>query len=292
MASPIVGNEFADNEAGWEGGAVALVSSPPAFLDNRVTGNRTVSDGGGLHVCTTCYPHANPLVLDNTFTGNRNQLEGAAGVGAAFLRVFSWNEIHDNLKGDEPADFAWFGPLGGTDPEWSVQASIPNNWWGTTDAARIDATIHDGSDTEGFGKATWSPALDAPPARGVPRVTITTRHLVFDQAGEEMPVYLTLYNPGAAREVVLHVLLQYGDEAPMFYRGPLDFPGAVREADGLRLTLPADSVHFSILAEPAYVPGTTTIPAWWHAVLFDAATGERIGDPCAIRFDLAPGGAK
>lgn len=293
MAAPIVGNQFTGNQAFWEGGAVALVSSQPAFLNNRVTDNQANADGGGLHVCTTCFPHADPLVMDSTFTGNTTQVEGAAGVGTAYIRVFSWNNVHGNLKADEPSDFGWFNEGAGKDPDWATLAVIPNNWWGTTDGAAIDATIIDGADEAGLGRVSWAPALSGPVGEAVPRVTITTRHIVYEPAGEPMPVFLTLYNPTAAsREVVLHVLLQYGEEAPLFYRGAIDFPGAVREPDGFRLTLPANAVWFTTLVAPTYAPGPTRQSAAWHAAIFDAESGTRIGDTCSIRFDLAAGGAE
>jgi len=291
MAAPIVGNEFAGNEGVFEGGGVALVSSQPAFLDNVVTGNHSAGDGGGLHVCTTCYPHADPAVIDNTFTGNANEVEGAAGVGAAYLRAFSWNDVHGNLKAGEPADFGWFNRGAGTDPAWAVNVSVANNWWGTTDPARIDATIIDGNDEHALGRADWKPALAAPRPPAIPRVVVSTRHIVYEHAGEPMPVFLTLYNPGPARDVVLHLLLRWGDEAPSFFRGAIDFPGAVREPDGWRLAMPADSVWFATVLSPTYAPPAARQAGTWSAAIFDAATGERIGEPFSCPFDLA-GGAK
>lgn len=292
LAGPIVGNTFTGNQSTWEAGAVALVSSQPAFLNNRVTDNQSNADGAGLHVCTTCYPHADPLVMDNTFTGNATQIEGAGGVGAAYIRVFSWNNVHGNTKAEEPSDFGWFNTGAGVDPDWAVNVAIPNNWWGTTDPAAIDATIEDGKDDAKYGQVHWAPALTGPVTTPTPRVTITTRHIVYEQDGIPMPLYLTLYNPGEAREVVLHVMLQYGQGAPAFYRGSLGLEGAVREGEGHRLTLPANSVHFTTLVEPAYEGGAARQEATVHAVLFDAATGQRIGDPCSTRFDLAAGGAE
>jgi hypothetical protein len=291
MAAPIVGNEFTGNQSVWEAGAVALVSSQPAFLNNRVTGNLANGDGAGLHVCTTCYPHADPLVMDNTFTGNVTQIEGAGGVGAAYIRVFSWNNVHGNLKADEPSDFGWFNIGAGVDPDWAVNPAIPNNWWGTTDSAAIDATIEDGKDDAKYGKVDWAPALTGPVTAPTPRVTITTRHIVYEQEGIPMPLYLTLYNPGESREVVLYVMLQHGQGAPAFFRGSIGLEGATREGEGHRVTLPSNSVHFATLVEPAYAAGAGRLEATVHAVLFDAASGQRIGDACSTRFDLAAGGA-
>ncbi len=290
QASPIVGNTFTGNQSTWEAGAVALVSSQPAFLNNTVTDNTANADGAGLHVCTTCYPHADPLVMDNTITGNATQIEGAGGVGGAYIRVFAWNNVHGNTRADEPADFGWFNVGRGTDPDWAVDLSVANNWWGTTDAAAIDATIEDGNDDAAYGKVSWAPALTGPVTAPTPRVTITTRHIVYEQDGIPMPVYLTLYNPGAAREVVLHVMLQYGTGAPAFFRGSIGLDGAVRDGDGFRVTLPTNSVHFATLVTPTFTAGATRLEATLHAVMSDAATGARIGDACSTRFDLAAGG--
>ena len=98
------------------------------------------------------------------------------------------------------------------------------------------------------------------------------------------------HNPGDAREVVLHVMLQYGDGAPAFFRGSIGLEGAAREGDGYRVALPANSVHFATLVAPAYQAGPARLQATLHAAIFDAATGARIGDPCSTRFDLAAGG--
>ena len=87
-------------------------------------------------------------------------------------------------------------------------------------------------------------------------------------------------------------MLQYGSGAPAFFRGSIGLDGAVRDGDGFRVTLPANSVHYATLVAPAFTAGATRLEATLHAAIFDAATGERIGDPCSTRFDLATGGAK
>ena len=95
--SPIVGNTFNGNTASGEGGAVSLYSSSPAFLDNVVEGNTSMwADGGGVHVCVDCRPHANPIVIDNDIIDNEGLYHGAGGIGAAYLRVFRHNNVHGN----------------------------------------------------------------------------------------------------------------------------------------------------------------------------------------------------
>ncbi len=287
VLSPIVGNTFLDNDAITEGGAVALVSSSPAFLDNVLIGNTTLGDGAGLHVCVTCYPHANPFVMDNTITGNINEDHGAAGLGAAYLRVMSHNNIYDNVDVDgAPSDFAWMNTLLDTYAPWVTTPDISRNWWGTTELAAIEETIFDGQDDPEHGTVAWEPALDGPIEAASPRVTITTTKITYAIGGEPMSVVLTLYNPGAERSVDLAVWLQYDGGPPLEYLGPVDFPGATRAASGVRLDLPEGGLWFGELRAPAY-PGGRTMTGRWSAAMFDADTGERVGDVCAIRFELA-----
>jgi hypothetical protein len=291
VAFPIVGNSFEGNYAAWEGGGVAFVSSIPAFLNNIVTDNNCSMDGGGVHVCATCYPHATPFLMDNTITDNISDWHGGGGVGAAFIRVMSHNNIHDNETEERPADFAWFNRLDDGYPDPIQNPSVHSNWWGTTDRDFIAETIHDGNDEDHYGRVTFDPVRAAPVAEPETRVTITTTKIQYgDVADEPMPVFLTVYNPGAERQVRLAVMLQHGQTPPLFYRGDLDFPGAQAEDDGYLLTLPENSVYFTRLMEPLY--GTVEGPQFgaWHAALFDAQTTERIGDVCTIHFYFGPGG--
>jgi hypothetical protein len=117
-------------------------------------------------------------------------------------------------------------------------------------------------------------------------VTITTRKLMYSADGEEMQVYLTLVNPGAALDVELSLLFQLGDGPRLFYTGDLDFPGAQVDGDSYRLTLPEDSVYFSNPLTPLYNDDSLAGRATWHAALFDASSGERIGDLCSAHLEL------
>jgi len=286
MYAPIVGNTFEDNHSAWEGGAVALVSSSPAFLNNRVVDNDTILDGGGVHVCVTCYPHAFPFVMDNVITGNHNVGHGAAGLGSAHLRVFSHNDIHDNFMGTEPADFAWHNAEFDIAPSWVRDPAIPHNWWGTTDLVAIQETIHDGLDDDEVGRARFLPVAQAPTARPTTRVTITTRKYRYFDDGEQMPVFLTLYNPGPAREVELAVLLQYGDGAPIYYRDDVGFPEADLNGDTWRLELPENAAWYGELMAPAWRDEPAFPYGTWHAALFDPDSGAPIGDLVSARFEL------
>lgn len=292
MASPIVGNTFEGNEGTWEGGGIALVSGISAFLNNTVTGNHSINDGGGVHVCVTCFPHANPIVMDNVITGNTNDVEGAAGFGAAYLRVFAYNTLHSNTMGEDPLDFGWFNELHDHYPTWVVNPVIANNWWGTTDTSIIEAAIHDGNDEPVMGIASFEPVLTQAPAGPQTRVTITSTKIRYDQKGESMPVHLTLYNPGPARSVELMIRLEYPEIPPILYRDKLDFPDAERIDDAYRLALPENSVWFSTIIAPEWPGNKDPNRGVWVAELFDTASGERIGDPCDARFELGEGGVQ
>ncbi len=290
MYSPIVGNTFTDNVADWEGGGLSLVSSSPAVLNNSFTGNSCVLDGGGVHVCVTCFPHANPFLMDNTVSGNSNSFHGAGGVGAAYLRMFVDNNLTGNLLDGEPADFAWNNEALAEYPDWVVNTSVAQNWWGTTDTSFIEDTIHDGHDEDTFGLVTFEPPLDGPVTEPTPRVTLTTQRIEYETPGEPMPVYLTIYNPGAEREVLLSLTLQYGDAMWAPYGGELGFPGAERDGELFRLQLPEGSAYYTTLFTAEYSdPGGLT-GGYWHAALFDASKGERIGEVCSTRFQLGEGG--
>ncbi|MFC1853542.1 right-handed parallel beta-helix repeat-containing protein [candidate division CSSED10-310 bacterium] len=290
MSSPLVGNFFEENFAYLEGGAISLVSTISAILNNRIKKNSSYFDGGGVHVCVDCFPHANPFFWDNTIVNNTNLFSGAAGIGAAFIRYFSYNNIHGNLRSDEPADFGWFNESSETYPSWVVNPTIPHNWWGTTDATLIDETIFDGHDEPGYGLVTYQPVLSAQHPDCKPRITITTQKIRFTSEYDTMPVFVTIYNPGPGQEIELAIILQYGENQRIFYDQELDFPGAERKNDLYHLALPENSVWFSTLLTSLYEPMTGVDHGYWHAALFEVNTGTRIGDVCSIRFEFGSGG--
>ena len=294
-AGPIVGNSFTANEATLaKGGAISLISSCGALIGNVVAGNGAALDGGGIHVCVDCYPHAAPHLLDNVVTGNTSAAsepgEGAAGVGAAYLRTFDRNDVHGNLRVGEPSDLGWFHQLEEGYPDWVANPRLGGTFWGTTDGAEIAATIHDGRDDPDFGVVAWEPAASQPwGGEGPPRAVVSTRKLRYVDAGEPMPVFLTVYNPGPARRVELAVVLTWGDRQSLLWRGPLAFPGAV-EVDGLLLLdLPEDWVFFATLLT-AELPSRVAAEARWTAVLFDPDSGSSLGPASEARFELRPGG--
>ncbi len=291
-AAPIVGNHFEGNHGGTEGGGISLISSTSALINNHFEGNSAEADGGGVHVCVTCFPHSNVFIIDNTIVNNtttsKEPSHAAGGVGAAYLRALSHNNIFGNLRNGEPSDFGWFHELEEGYSSWVANPSIADNWWGTTDESAIAATVFDGQDDERFGVVDVGVVKEQAIAAASPRVTITSRKIRYLDVDEPMPVFLTVYNPGAAKSYELLVLLQYGSAATLLYDGPVDFQSNDRSA--LRtLPMPENGVYFTELLAPQR-PATADIgTGTWHAALYDGDTGERVGDVCSARFELDEG---
>jgi hypothetical protein len=287
MYSPIVGNTFTGNDSNFEGAALTLYSSSPAVLNNTITDNDAVLDGGGVHVCVDCRPHANPVVLDNTITGNTAVAVGAGGFGAAYVRLFRSNNLHGNTRAGQPSDFGWFNDKLDVFPAWVHSPDISGNWWGTTDRASIEAAIHDAADEEGLGRVTWEPPLEQAVDAPETRVALTTTRLRYTADGDPIPALLTLYNPGPERQVDLLLLVQYGAGARLVHDGGFWFPGAERVGDAWRITLPENSVWFETLMDPPFTEAAAALAyATWHAALLEPASGARIGDVCSTRLDL------
>jgi hypothetical protein len=285
MWSPIVGNEFHGNDSNWDGGAMALVSASPAVLGNLITDNTSIADGGGVHVCVTCYPHAFPFFIDNTITGNTNQLVGAAGLGSAHLRATFDNNIHDNTMNGEPADFAWHNEDPAA-PTWVSSPSISGNYWGTTDSNAIDATIHDGLDDPVLGVVDWFPPAAQPYEGRRLRATITSRKYHFDFDNETMPIFLTVYNPGGSQAVEVSVWMQQGDAPPIPLRAGIAMAGAEVGVEGTVLPMPGNGVFFTELLVPTLPAGLPTQDVTWHVALFDPDSGATLAPLVSSRIDL------
>jgi len=290
-ASPIVGNTFDENTTVTKGGALCLVSGISAVLNNTVTNNEAGSDGGGIHVCIDCYPHAVPFVMDNTITDNISthpgNIDGAGGIGAAFIRVFANNNIHGNTRQGEAFEFGWFHNIEVEGyPSWVYDRVIGANYWGTTDEDEVADLVFDGTDDEALGVVTIAPPLAEPVTEAIPRVILTTRKLRYEDDDDPMPVYLTLYNPNEERDVELSIMLQYGEAAPTPYTGEIDYPGAINRRGLFPLTMPENSVYFSTIMAPIYDSSSGPDYGYWHAAIFDSDTGDTIGEPITIRFDF------
>jgi hypothetical protein len=296
VASPIVGNRFEGNvatgsEDNSKGGGMSLISTISAVLNNTVTKNESGGDGAGIHVCVDCHPHATPFLMDNTVTQNSaatsDPSHAAGGIGAAFLRILTSNNIHGNTRGGEPSEFGWFHPVDEGFPDWVANVSIAGNWWGTADTAAIDAVVANGQPVDGAGSANPHPALSAPVEAPTPRVTLATRRLRYDEEAQEMGVFLTLYNPGAARSFELRILLRYEGGPSFPYILPLGLPEETVEGGTHRFSMPENSVWFSTLAAPSYDPTRRMGGGGsWSAALHDPEDGAIIGVPCSSRFLL------
>ena len=288
--SPIVGNEFRGNTASGEGGAISLYSSSPALLDNVLDGNTSmIADGGGVHVCVDCRPHANPIVIDNDIVDNEALFHGAGGIGAAYLRVFRYNTVVGNTLQGEPSELGWFNDVLDAYPEWVTHPDVSRNWWGTTDLDDIEDAVFHGADDPAYGVAQLEPALDQARDGPSPWAAITTREIRYKSDDQQMPVYLTLYNPDEARDVVLVAVVQYGERVRLPWSGPLELPGAEPVAGGHRLTLPAGGVMFAELMAPYFSGEIGLGSGTWHAFLFDAGTGEPLSEGLSARFAIGEG---
>ncbi len=289
---PILGNHFEANIVEGEGGAVSLYSSAGAFFDNTVIGNESVFDGGGVHVCVDCKPHAAPWVVDNVITDNLSRAIGAGGFGAAWIRGFMYNDLHDNYRSDEPFDLQWTNEELESYPTWVHSPTMPHNWWGTTDPDAIEETITDGEDESEYGVVDWDPPADGPIAAPTPRAVITTPMLRYDQDDHVMTANLVLYNPTEPRELELRLFMLLDDQLLIPWVGPLEVDGLEPSGDAWMVSMPADAVIFTTIAEPTR--GTTDMPttAAWVATLHDASTGEIIGDALTTPVELVPGGVE
>jgi len=289
--SPIVGNTFTDNTASAEGGAVSLYSSSPALLDNEVEANTSMwADGGGVHVCVDCRPHANPIVIDNDIVDNVGLYSGAGGIGAAYLRVFRYNTLTGNTVQDEPSDLGWFNELLDEYPEWVTHPDLSDNYWGTTDPEVIEDAVFHGEDDPLYGVAQLQPILEQPVETASIWAVITSREIRYTGPDQEMPVYLTLYNPTAQEvEALAIVVLSYGERVRIPYRGDLGLPGAETIEAGHRLTLPAGSVMFAELMRPIHDGDEGLGSGTWHAALFDPETGAALTEALSARFVIGEG---
>lgn len=280
MAAPIVGSVFTGNDSISDGGALSLVSTVSALLHDRVTENTAGKDGGGVHVCVDCDPHAAPHLLDSVITGNATSADDpdgdAGGVGAAFLGAFVGNEVHDNTRDGEPSDFGWFNLVSEGWPDWVSTATLSDTWWGSTDPEAVAEAIWDGADSDSYGLVAVEAPRSGPIGDPLPRVVLATRRTRYTDAGEAIPIFLTLYNPGSAA----HFTLTLTRDGLSWQE--LDLPGVTPEGDGYSLDLPADAVWFGQIAEEE-ADGVTESDTTWEATLSDA-DGAVVGVPSVARY--------
>lgn len=292
MAAPIVGSRFEENTAGTEGGGISLVSSVATLIGNTFVRNHAGGDGGGVHVCVTCFPHATPILLNNTIMDNTSDAvtpgEGAAGIGAAHLRAFSYNNMRGNLRAGMPSDFGWFHRLDEGFPTWVSDPDVTKNYWGATDDSAISTTIFDGADDPALGKVDWKPALGAAGAAPGPLVALSSRKLRYVDNEAMIPLFLTVYNPGPSRAVVLRLSAQFENGAPEPFGAELGF---FRQAEPgvYTATMPENAVYFLPITGPTDPHHTGARGGTYRATLSDASTKAALGDEAAARFELGMG---
>ena len=286
MASPIVGNTFDKNETNTEGGAISLISTTSSLFNNTIVNNIAGNDGGGVHVCVTCYPHSSPIFMDNIIKDNKNSSEGAAGVGAGYLRGFKYNSIYNNYTGEVLSNFTWFNEMKEDYSDWVINPDLSFNYWGTDDSSTISDSIHDGNDEEGIGITNFEPFLLEPIEKPEVRVSITTRKLRYNEIDEKMPVFLTIYNPGEEIELELLILLKYPNGISFYYTLPLDLPNVEMIQGVYKFKMPKNNVYFTKLLEPDYKHVDDLESGEWVAVIFNADSGNKIGDISSARFVL------
>ncbi len=285
-ASPIVGGTFSANTSQSDGGGISLVSSVSALLYLEFYENGAKGDGAGVHVCVDCNPHASPYLYDDVIEANTSAATspdgGAAGIGAAFLGGFDHNDVYGNLRGTAPSDFSWFNLTADAFPSWIANPVLDGDYWGTTDATAIADTLYDGADNATYSTVTvTNPAATSIATAPVARAVIASRQLEYTNAGDDVPVFLTVYNPGPEQIVTLSIT-ENGAPATL----DLAYPGAARSGDGWTLDLPENSVWFGTIADSTY-DGTTTADTTWTATL-TGSDGSVIGEPLSARYLYSP----
>ncbi len=112
------------------------------------------SPTGNSMVVRRCHIHGNQVGLERVTHIERCLIEfNTVGVRIAtgYMAFFECNDIHSN--------FTW-----GVEMAYHITLNAPNNWWGTTNAAQIDAAIKDGFDQVGLGFLQYGPPLPGPQA--------------------------------------------------------------------------------------------------------------------------------
>jgi hypothetical protein len=140
-------NEIARNRASEGGGVYAETNS--SLEGNRIVDNRCSGDyGGGVYMNFWGMSIKNEVFRGNRVT--RNKAATPTDNGGIYLNgsmIFEYNQIFGNegiqLYNANPADRP---PL-----------TAPNCYWGTTQAAEIDAAIYDAADDPSLARVLFKP---------------------------------------------------------------------------------------------------------------------------------------
>ena len=120
----------------FEGNEVALSGNGGVVQDCRISDNGTGVQG---------FNTSNLAVSRNSITGN--------GIGIVLFQDASAPVQGNNIFGNTPYNVKVTG---------APNKLAPNNWWGTTDRAEIDAKILDGRDDASLGLLEYVPFLTSP----------------------------------------------------------------------------------------------------------------------------------
>ncbi|MBI2876039.1 MAG: right-handed parallel beta-helix repeat-containing protein [Candidatus Tectomicrobia bacterium] len=176
------GNTISGNRTNVGGGGILLKvssSSTATLSGNTLSGNTTSLFGGGMYV--TVSSSSTATLSGNTVLGNGAEYGGGGiylGVssGAAVIQenLVLYNTVaraggggievsegqptllRNDLLGNSPRQ------LWNRNPASAPHLDARDNWWGTTDEARIQEGIWDGNDDRGLGMVDWQPYLTAP----------------------------------------------------------------------------------------------------------------------------------
>ena len=97
-ALKIMNNKITGNASSFQGGGIYLVNSFPAIIKNTITNNVSPSSGGGIYV-----EGSSSVILDNIISGNRCPSTFSDGIGAGIYVIsgsplIKGNRITDNTR--------------------------------------------------------------------------------------------------------------------------------------------------------------------------------------------------
>jgi parallel beta-helix repeat protein len=143
--STITSNVIADNYADYEGG----INGYANLNHNSLLRNEALNQSAGA-----IYGDGN--LSNNTIVGNK--VTGSGPIEALYINghpTFNNNNVFGN-----PGGYAFYNGA----PQGSANLNAENTWWGTTDAAQIQAMLYDWFDDSSLGM------VDATPYRTVPNL--------------------------------------------------------------------------------------------------------------------------
>ena len=150
----ITGNAITGNSA-YNGGGI--FASGGTIRSNTIRGNSASSGGGGIF----CNPGSQDTVLVEYSNVVDNSGNGITIYGQ--LTSVSPSTVHsNNIYSNEPYSIANESEVG------IPEVDATGNWWGTTDEASIEGSIHDWNDDASLGRVVYQPFATAPVSEAPP----------------------------------------------------------------------------------------------------------------------------